>query len=394
MDAFNFMGFTPMPMTGGEPQPPVDSSRMTWTNSPDPQTQSRLVALPAEIKSMILKQVLVADQPISARAPIPGRVPYRYDSNGRARDFRGRFISTAAGPPLAIGHGLTPAILRTSQSLLASGRLEMYHGNVLQLDVQAGAYNGPRPSQETICSADQVHCQSCVIVTTLDDEIIQQRDHQGVWQYDANIQQIVNRFSHIRFSIRMGFDRNTYESVRYLMKYWARTPGFANKKVEVEVVSPTPNWVPLHSDVLQIFRLMRCEDFKFLDSPGGIDPIRYGIEREVKSKLPVMDLDQAFLDVQPLLQSLINHRAYAHDHVAERNLWQEMNKLYRFRTEYRYAEFERLYEAIDGMYQAMIARMQATQRNARSRFAAAQNVNTARAQELARTGKTLQDYRY
>lgn len=388
MNPYLALGFAPMATTGGAPQPAVDSSATVWTNPANPQPQSRLIALPEEIKSMILEDLLDADHPISARTQTPGQLPYIFDAAGRARDSRGRFVSASVRPPLAIGHGLTPAVLRTCQSLLATGRPQLYHRNVLQIDFAVGAFPGPILTQESICSASIQGCPKCAIVTTFDDEVLQQRDHQGAWHYDPNIQQIVSRFSKLLFTVRIADDNAAYDNTRNVVNWWARTPGFAQKEVQVDIVGPPAHWGQPHVDLLQIFRLMRCKKFSFVNG-AALHPIHGKVELEVMSTLPVLNLDQATMAADVMLRTLFTE-LYRMNHQAGFARVQHCSThLHQARKDFDSTKFQQVYAHVLGMHNELAREIQRRAQQSVDNFLA---VETARAQELTRTGRTAQDY--
>lgn len=381
-------GFQPFQISGGEPQPALDSNAVTWTRPNHSQAQSRLVSLPVELKSMILQKVLTADHPIYERTDQPGQVPYTYDAAGRTRDYQGRFIRPT-GMPLAIGHGLTPAVLQTCQTLLANGRSELYDRNVLQVDFYVGDCPGPKPTQEDICSDYLPGCTRCAIVTTIDDEILLQRDHEGNWQYDQNMQQIVSRFKKINFTMRVARSVAAYENARTLILYWAQTADMAKMELSVEVLSPrqqSPGTV--HTDLLQLFRLLRCAKFTFSNGPA-LDPMHRGIEREVLSSLPILNFDRSWGTIQPIIQQLLTETTQVNDIYLHNLVRRFSDQLRRARVEFHPANFQQAHNRIITIYRLMTTNLVQVAQN---HLNETHVIVAARTQELARTGRTDQDY--
>ncbi|KAK5938800.1 hypothetical protein PMZ80_008992 [Knufia obscura] len=141
--------------------PTPDSSKMSSCKPSLPfkdQAQSPLLQLPAEIRLMILREVLLSPAPLSERASYekpckqwcqpkkeiqPRKKSKRTSLPRKAKEKQKAIVETSDGESedeakevktkLVAGYNLAPAILRTCQALLIEGWPVLYEGNILKL---------------------------------------------------------------------------------------------------------------------------------------------------------------------------------------------------------------------------------------------------------------------
>lgn len=95
-----------------------------------------LMRLPAELRLMVLRDLLILHMPIASREiePEPLRPRGKRRAQKRERDVRGRFVSVPFQSYLA-----TLAIIRTCQQLFSEALLILYHENTLAIETTIGA---------------------------------------------------------------------------------------------------------------------------------------------------------------------------------------------------------------------------------------------------------------
>lgn len=131
---------------------------MYFSNEAKIQQGSRLIQLPAEIKLMILRLLLVHDGPLRARnwygeKPHP-KVPKE------ARQFARRLRE--ADEEVAVSYNLSPEILATCQTLYHEGYPLLYKNNTLGIQICEGReYNARRDRQ---CGCGTLNCEGGVFV--------------------------------------------------------------------------------------------------------------------------------------------------------------------------------------------------------------------------------------
>lgn len=286
-----------------------------WRHPRANQGKSGLLALPAELRVKILRELLVADEPVGVRQ-LTGRttsitVPAGLDANGQT------IYNTTTTPET--GFGISPAILRTCQQLNHEGEFEMYAGNTLRIDVTAGNYAGAKLTAHQVCARNDPNCTSCLQATTMDDYSLASKTcagHYRPWQWTLALLNVVDQFKRIRITLRAAGNLYTRLALREFLNEFE--PYLVDKHVEVDVFFPTAANDPDFIKYVHTFRLLRCRSFKFVHA-DTTDPVHAQVEREVVSKLPVADLVSANDDLFQLGRILgfemqMQHR---HDVVAE-----------------------------------------------------------------------------
>lgn len=97
------------------------------------QSLSRLLQLPAELRLMVLRDLLVQSTPIDMRESYDH--PYIVHNKGRERDARGRFVKQT-WKAIVSGYRLTPSIISTCQHLFHEALPVLYLENNLRIDIQ------------------------------------------------------------------------------------------------------------------------------------------------------------------------------------------------------------------------------------------------------------------
>lgn len=287
------------------PQSQQHSVNALWTQPRASQQQSRLMQLPTELRLMILRELLTIDYPIAERDQYAK--PWRQAPwEPRRRRKNGRYLKTTKTTRV-VGFNLTPAILRTCQELLVNGWPILYRENTLQIDFTLGNYTGFYLTNRLICQSEIPGCRRCVIVTTLGDEAMEWRICRPSvrWFYDPNVERVALRFSKVRFTIRADISDEARYSLRTLVRRWAGDPRAPRKSFEVQMVEPPMFLGDAHRDILHSFRLMRAQAFEFL--PGFPHPLHHihpDVEREVLSRLPIMDLQAVSNAMEPVFRFL------------------------------------------------------------------------------------------
>lgn len=266
----------------------------------DPQPLSRLVQLPAELRLMILRDLLVRCGSICARELYDH--PYLVHNKGRERDSKGRFVKQ---PRISVvsGHYLTPSIIRTCQHFFHEALPVLYRENSLQIDIQtcwnrSGLISGPRQPSEAQVMLSMLDSTNLVNIlgphTTM----------------NQTLQQLAHRFRN--FVIVVKGDAGPQHLPRLRVLLTKLQPMFISSNIEVIICnsySPTSSTIqPIlevgrHLQLIKSFTLLRCAKFHFT-RPS--DPAAVAIQDTIMGCTPIVNLSGFDTNVVLILDMLLD----------------------------------------------------------------------------------------
>lgn len=239
------------------------------------QNQSSFMRLPAEIRLIILRELLVAREPIDKRT----RTGEQAGPNGKYKDKRGRF--TRKYENFYFSYGLCPTILSTCQSLLSEGWSLMYHENILVLNMHAG-WTGEHESRIFMHG-----CTGCVASGALQDKLASSLDFtvsQARSSWPLSQTYFLDRFQ--QFLINLAPNAGTFlgPPIRGLAQIMQRK----SMEVRTSFTQGTPDAYKRWQ--LKSFQLMRCKKFALVPMAGFEDVVQE-TKKIVESNDKVVELE-------------------------------------------------------------------------------------------------------
>lgn len=259
----------------------------------NPQSSSRLLQLPAELRLMVLRNVLVRHDSIYARESYDH--PYLAHNKGRERDAKGRFVKQARQATVS-GYRLTPSIIRTCQRLFHEALHVLYHENNLRIDIQM-YWN-----QTAIDSGLRQPNDAQILFSMLDSGKLLQfiGPHTVV---NETLEQFALRFRRFVIVVRDNATPQHLLRLRILLKLLQ--PVFTSSSIEVTICnsycSVSSTFQPIlesgrHLQLMKSFTLLRCSKFQFTRLS---DPAAVAVRDTIMGSTPTVNLSD--FDANPVL---------------------------------------------------------------------------------------------
>ncbi|KAK5944496.1 hypothetical protein PMZ80_003778 [Knufia obscura] len=253
--------------------------------SASPQQQSTLMRLPAEIRLMILHELLVSTLPIAKRQQYLEQ-GFQPTSEKRKRNARGQFSRKTAN--YVTGQRLNPAILLTCQNLLLEGWDLLYHENTLSIALRSSNsidYNDHR-------------CHSCTFVYALEGKCIF-RGYGSPKKFVPGLESFLSRFKRFHIDYNVGPDRRLYSDARTMVIALGQV--LAGASVSIDPIGQSMSG----SDVevrrrLNIFQLLRSKAFDIITTSVSQDVVK-----EIRQ---IVTSDQTIVDLLPTVDQLHDAR--------------------------------------------------------------------------------------
>ncbi|KAK5944504.1 hypothetical protein PMZ80_003786 [Knufia obscura] len=252
-----------------------------------PQNQSPLFRLPAELRLMVLRELLVSNELIGERQEYVDP-NWKYPANSRPRNTKGQFLKVKT----VHGHRLTPAILVTCQTMLRDG-WQLFYENTITIQI----YSGREVLQGH--SSGKYSCDECLVLPMWDGQCML---HNTIRPNVAPTR-LASRFQ--KFHIELNVDPNTdhydYESYRDMVQKLLPTLSGACVRVKpIGICAEDHNFASLEQQ-LKVFQLLRCQKFSIEATPYVDKTTIATIEHIVMS-------NEAVVDLWRLLSKLVSHR--------------------------------------------------------------------------------------
>lgn len=245
--------------------------------------------LPAEVRLMVLRYLLVRGTPIASRELYSH--PYSVHNKGRERDGRGRFVKQTRKATVS-GYHFTPSIIRTCQQLSGEALHVLYHCNTLQVHISMDALYRYSHMAEPLRSdgiLDTQHFASRIQI------------HNGVffpyrsgerWILNEDFNKTANQFK--SFMIKVEISNPCPLALAHLrgsLKVIAQS--LFIKEVKVTIVQhPGNSRARTPKQLFQLtkaFEVVRCSDFQFISLS---DPTAISVQNIITSNTPVVDLEE------------------------------------------------------------------------------------------------------
>jgi len=219
------------------------------------QAQSPLMQLPAEIRLLILRELLLSSKPIAERQTYT-KQGLRLPSGVPTRDAKGQFLKKSA--IMASGHRLTPAILVACQLLLSEGWPVLYEENTLAIQIFSG-YRPRNPGDRPSFHYYRVSIDALGGIGTFE---------RGIpWTRSVSpARALISRFKNLHISLNARYATSVKEILGY--EHFANAVGtiaplLTASCVELAVIGQSSR---LSSSQLRrqlkVFQILRCKHFK------------------------------------------------------------------------------------------------------------------------------------
>lgn len=260
--------------------------------------------LPAELRLMVLRYLLVRTSPISSRDSYDH--PYKVHDGQRDRTEQGRSIKLSQTSVVS-GYHLTPSIICTCRQIFNEAFPILYNENTLEIDITTNWVRAPIIYPFSRANL-QVNTGIRAKATILDQESIVQHNGYDGWKQSETLRQIATRFHSFVVTIDTIPDRSHTNQIRYMLHLL--NPVFLASNVQVIVnthdhtAAPTPI-IPANDQIrlAMPFILWRCSNFRFtnLRAPGVL-----AVQDIVTSTEPTIDLEDFSRVPNDMLELLIS----------------------------------------------------------------------------------------
>jgi len=252
------------------------------------QELSPLMQLPAEIRLMILRELLLSSKPIAERK-VYIKQRFQPPSEAPLRNAKGQFLGKST--TMSSGYRLTPAILSVCQLLLREGWPILYEENTLAIQV----YSGPRPHNGRGC----LRCFGpiCIFIYALDAKCMFEEPRCPRLTTPARA--LITRFKklHIDLNAQCGTSVQRSEHYKLSTNMVSKiNPFLTDSCLQLAIIG----WSSAQSSSrlrgqLKIFQLLRCKEFKIFGTSlmdGASNDIEHAatikaIESIVTSDCPI-----------------------------------------------------------------------------------------------------------
>lgn len=287
----------------GTEVPVIDTTPRLNTATHEP---SPLMQLPAGIRLMILRELLLSSQPIAERQ-VYVKQPFQPPSKAASRDAKGQQLGKSA--TMTSGYRLTPAFLSTYQQLLQEGWPILYEQNTLVIQI----YSGLRPHYGASCLCSFFYM--CMFIYALDGKSM----FETKWcpRLTPRARAWITRFKNLHIDLDALYETSVQGCGHYALftdmvseiKPFLTDPCL---QLAVSGASAAQSSSLLHRK-LKVFQLLRCKGFKIYGT-SLLDGVSNDIENAatikaikdtVTSDRPISsyhELAKAFKDTISLLK--------------------------------------------------------------------------------------------
>lgn len=271
------------------------------------QAQSPLMQLPAEIRLLILRELLLSSKPLAERQTYT-KQGLRLPSGAPTRDVEGQFLEKSV--MMASGHRLTPAILVACQLLLSEGWPVLYEENTLAIQLFSGSR--PRTEDHAWYNYNRVSIDALGGIGTFEGGIL--------WTRSASpARALISRFKNLHISLNAKYATSVkslfgYEHFANAVRTIA--PLLTASCVELAVIDQSSR---LSSSQLRrqlkVFQILRCKHFKI----NGTSLVKCALD----------DIDNA-KTVQTIESTITSDRPVVLLYKVVRKLWETVQLLDEF----------------------------------------------------------------
>lgn len=253
--------------------------------------------LPAELRLMVLRYLLVANEPISSREPYK----YSYAVYGIQKLF-----VKETGKVTISGYGLTPSVICTCQRLAPEALAVLYGENTLQINIATNWIRGPItfPMNRAI-----LHCMTGIRaeLDIFGKERLLSHDGYNGWNQDKKLTNIASRFRNFVIKIQTDQERQHANQLRHMFHLIASLLLRSNVEVTISIrnhLSVPISTIPMdiQIEIAKAFMILRTSKFRFLNLTA---PNTLVIQNIITSKQPAIDLEDFYIVPNDMLGLMI-----------------------------------------------------------------------------------------
>lgn len=245
------------------------------------QQQSRLMRLPAELRLPILRELLVAEQPLDRRSEYHvASIEHRQRAGGTWYT-RQEFTFTN-------GYRLSPQVLSTCQTLLNEGFSILYKENILVLSIHVHGF--------TECHYRRQQCNGCIASEALQKCAAMWRVGGWVSYNDSTLNRF-EQFANMDLYIDDYWHASTFRCVVRCLDSIV-----AGKSLQILITFGNKITDDQRRSLIRTFQLVRCKSFDI--SSDTTDKTIEEVKAVVKSSGPVQDLGLLYDEVEGCYEML------------------------------------------------------------------------------------------